>query len=93
MLSSLHLLSIALKATTLKLRKALGSNFLKCKAQKVLKFKWLLHVIKLSQELSMSNLYHTFGTMPVSGKVMFKPMKNGNSTLLYLGVAREALHT
>jgi hypothetical protein len=61
----------------------LGVNFLKGKTQKVLKFKWLLHVIKLSQEFSMSNLYHTFGEVLVLGKVMFKLMKNDNSTLLY----------
>ncbi len=40
----------------------------------------------------MTDLYRTFGAVPVSGKVMFKLMKNGYSTLLYPGGAREALH-
>ncbi|CAM6043222.1 unnamed protein product [Sphagnum compactum] len=44
------------------------------------------------QEPSMTDLYRTFGAVPVSGKVMFKLMKNGYSTLLYPGGAREALH-
>jgi len=45
------------------------------------------------QEASQTDLYRAFGAVPVTGgKIMFKLLKMGYSTLLYPGGAREALH-
>lgn len=40
----------------------------------------------------MGDLFRNFGAVPVSGRVLYKLMKMGCSTLLYPGGAREALH-
>ena len=40
----------------------------------------------------MGDLFRNFGAVPVSGRVFYKLMKMGCSTLLYPGGAREALH-
>lgn len=40
----------------------------------------------------MTDMFRNFGAVSVSGKTMFKLLKNGYSTLLYPGGAREALH-